>query len=849
MRIVDLRLLPLVFGLWSAEAAVLSRSGREVGPSPVTGAVAVAAVSLVIVAMASTAGFALRAGSPGGRARMLLVRVAVSMLAIGAISGGALAVAHTAALQADPLSELVRKRATVEAVITMKTEPVVKQSQRGSGSARRSWNARATLIELRQGDRSHATRAPIAIEGFTNPGGAIGNLLPGVTLRVSGVLEPGRAARPEAARLTVRGEPELLTPEPWWQSLAGRMRASLRNASAGLAPDPRGLLPGLAVGDERELPEDLSEAMRSVGMSHLTAVSGSNLAIVTGVVLLLMRACRLPRRLAVGAAAVAMVGFVVVVGFEPSVQRAAVMGGIALLAIGLGRRRVGLSALLAAVAILLLVDPWLSLSWGFALSVAATAGLLVVLVGKAAHGDDRPSRPRQFARDAVMVAVVCQLATAPLIAAMGNGISAVGFLANAVATPAVPVATILGLVAAGVGLVAPDVATLPAAAAGWGAGWISGTARFASQLPGATIPWPPGAAGGMSLAGVIAIGVLVVRTLCHHQSQRQRHRHRQGQRQGIRRPLGHWTNRQSPRSVSCRGAPHRGRWVVAAIVAVATGVLIGRSLGPAVHPAWPPKYWAVAFCDVGQGDATVLKSGEGHAVLVDVGPEPARVDHCLRDLGIRVIDLLVITHFHADHIAGIPGALRGRTTGRVMVSPTREPPDGAGLVDRWLADRHLRAEPAAVGEQGQVGSVAYRVVWPRRRIDSGSIANNASVTLLIEVDGVSLLLPGDLEPDAQQALMDATPAPATDVIKIPHHGSRFQDPDLITWSRSRVAVASAGRGNDYGHPAAETLMAWRNAGAVVMRTDTDGDVAVGSRTEDQPGSPAGVHVWARNRTG
>lgn len=834
---VDLRLMPFAVGLWASEAAVLGRSGQESGPTSgdMARAVGIAGAAVMVVWLVVAVMCRRRWVDPGGNsgAGVGSTLSAMAVLVVGVLAGGVLALAHSVALDVEPIPELVRSRSSVEAVVVTQTEPRLFPTDGGSGSMRRRWSARANVIELRSGERVSELRAPLVVQGFTTPGGVAENVLPGATVRVRGVLEQGRAARPESARFLVKGEPEVVAPEPWYQRWAGQLRASLRNASSGLAPDAGGLLPGLAVGDERALPPDLADAMRSVGMSHLTAVSGSNLAIVTGMVLLLMRACRLPRPMAVGMAAVAMLGFVVVVGFEPSVQRAAVMGGIALLAIGLGRRRVGLSALLAAISLLLLVDPWLALSWGFALSVAATAGLLVVLgrsrEGRRNRADDRTSRTRGLVRDALAVAIVCQLATAPLVAAMGNGLSLVGFLANGAATPAVPVATVLGLLAAVVGLCAPGLAEVLAHGAGWGTAWIAGVARLASELPGATVPWPEGVAGALFLGAIIAAGVLLFRWL------RGRWRAFQGERPA--------------RQLVGRGADNsRGpKWLILVVGVVAGALLLARLASTAPNPSWPPAQWAVVFCDVGQGDATVLKSGEGHAVVVDVGPEPSRVDRCLRDLNISVIDLLVITHFHADHVMGLPGALRGRAVGRVVMSPIRDPPDGARQVERWLTDDHLTAVAAAVGEEGRVGTIGYRIVWPRRRIDSGSIANNASVTLLVDVGGISLLLPGDLEPDAQQALMDSVPAPGVDVIKIPHHGSRFQDPDLITWAGSRVAVASAGQGNDYGHPATETLAAWRQAGAVVMRTDADGDVAVGPEREIPEEAPPAIGIWARNR--
>ena len=143
------------------------------------------------------------------------------------------------------------------------------------------------------------------------------------------------------------------------------------------APDARGLLPGLVVGDESGLSETLRSDMQSIGLSHLTAVSGANLAIVTGLVLALARLFGVTRRVAVCCAAAALFGFVVVVGPQPSVLRAAAMGVVGLFAIFSARDRAGFTALTMSIVALLMVDPWMSVSMGFALSVAATAGLLL----------------------------------------------------------------------------------------------------------------------------------------------------------------------------------------------------------------------------------------------------------------------------------------------------------------------------------------------------------------------------------------------------------------------------------------------------------------------------------------
>jgi len=798
-QVVDLRLLPPAVAIWVAEATVLFCSGRDSGPSP--GAIALT-TSLVTIAVVAVMWVRRPRGRPAAVA---------TVCALGLLAGSGLAWIHASALQADPLPELVRARAAVSAVVEVESVPTVKESVSTLAGLGYQWRMRANTVSLREGERQWNVRVPVLITGRTASPGVVADALPGTRLTLDAALLPGSPARPEAFRLAARDTPLLLAAAPWWQRAAAVVRASMRAACRQLPSDARGLLPGLAVGDESQLPPDLAEAMRVVGMSHLTAVSGSNLAIVTGLVLLILRRLRVRRLVAVAAAVCAMLAFVVVVGPMPSVERAAVMGAIALFAIATGRRRVGVSALLSAAVLLLLIDPWLSLSWGFALSVAATAGLLAwatarrgrgsrsVISGAGSERERRRGPGHRMITEVLAVAAVCELVTAPLVAAMGGGIPVAGILANALASPAVPVATVLGLVSAVVGLVAPGIAALLAAFAGYAASWIAIVARWAQDLPGAVLPWPGGALGGLSLAAVIGFGL-----------------------------VGWWTLLRSARTGRLarypilRRAP--GRAAATGLALVLTAALLTRNV--AGSGAWPPTDWAAVFCDVGQGDATVLKIAPGHAALVDVGPEPKRIDRCLRDLGISTIDLLVLTHFHADHVEGLPGALAGRRVGSVMVSPLRDPPLEAGRVDGWLRAEQTQARAAPVGESGRVGVLSYRVLWPARFISDGSAPNNASVVLLVNINGLVMFLPGDLEPPAQQGLMQAQGPVHATVTKIPHHGSRNQDPELIGWSGSTIAVASVGKGNTYGHPSAQTLDAWRGTGAKVMRTDLDADVAV-----------------------
>jgi competence protein ComEC len=235
-------------------------------------------------------------------------------------------------------------------------------------------------------------------------------------------------------------------------------------------------------------------------------------------------------------------------------------------------------------------------------------------------------------------------------------------------------------------------------------------------------------------------------------------------------------------------------------------------------------------CDVGQGDGLVLPAGSGSAVVVDTGPEPVAMDRCLHDLGIVRIAMLVLTHFHLDHVGGIVGALHGRPVGRVLVSPLAEPSAGVDLVQRALAGRSVSLEVPSVGTTYTVGETQLDILSPAAPFhDTHSDPNNSSLVMRATVRGTTILLGADAEIDAQQAMLAAGIDPRADVLKVPHHGSAYFDPAFLAAVHAKVAVISVGLHNDYGHPAPSLLAELRKLGLPVRRTDHDGDVAVVAR--------------------
>jgi competence protein ComEC len=381
-------------------------------------------------------------------------------------------------------------------------------------------------------------------------------LLPGQEVDLDASLAPAKSGGMTVAVLRVRGPPGAASESAAWQRWAQALRSGLHRASGVLGPESAGLLPALTVGDTDVLPRNVVEEFRAAGMAHLLAVSGANLAIICIAVLLLLRAIRIgPRGSAVGAG-LTLVGFVVLAGPEPSVLRAGVMGAVGLLALAMGRERLALPALSVAVIGLVLHDPSMATSLGFAMSVLATAGL-VLLAPRWSAAMALRGVPRGLA-EALAVPAAAHLVTAPIVAGMAGQVSMIAVLANLLAAPVVAPATVLGVLAAVFASFAPWLAELMVRLAGPEVGWLIMVARHGSRLPGATISWPSGWWGALLLL-VIIVGLLVAL------------RHR------------------------------RTRVIIGVALTMVLIVVIPVRV---ILPGWPPTGWAVVACDVGQADAT-----------------------------------------------------------------------------------------------------------------------------------------------------------------------------------------------------------------------------------------------------
>lgn len=511
---------------------------------------------------------------------------------------------------------------------------------------------------------------------------------------------------------------------------------------------------------------------------------GSNVALVTGAVAVVVAHLGVRRRWRTPVVLLALGGFVLLCRPEPSVLRAGVMGTVGLLALSSARRRVSLPALAAAVLGLLCVDPWLARSYGFALSTLATLGLVV---WSRPWGDAIAARlPRRLALlgDAVSVPLAAQVACAPVIVMLQGSITLVAVPANLLAAPLVAPTTVLGVVSAVLSPLPGEAATALAWLAALPAWLLALVAHAGADLPWGTLDWVDGGPGALLLA---VLTVLALTT-------------------------GPWWREL------LRRRPSLG--------VVALGVLAGLLWPAPGLRSWPPPGWVVVGCDVGQGDAFVLRSGPRAAVVVDTGPDPAPVARCLRDLGVDRVEALFLTHFHADHVGGLTGVLGQTRVGTAYLTSVRDPPEVAAATLAQLDRAQVPAHVVRAGHRLEVGEAVVEVVSPGERpVVGGSAANNASLVLDVTVAGTRVLLTGDIEPEAARAVRQAVVGRDYDVLKVAHHGSAAQDRALVEDARAEVALIGVGADNSFGHPAPRTLELLR--GSVVLRTDLDGDVAVG----------------------
>jgi competence protein ComEC len=544
-------------------------------------------------------------------------------------------------------------------------------------------------------------------------------------------------------------------------------RASL-HVSGG---DGEAVADGVVLGGDDGLSTPTRDAFRASGLGHLLAVSGQNVVLLIGAVVVVCGWLAVARAPALGVAIAATILYVLVVGPGASVVRAGITGVVVALAWLANRPVARWHVLSVAAAGCLWLDPWAVLEPGFQLSFAAVVAIFTAAPRMRAwlEGTSCPAR----LREPLAISTACTLVTAPIAWAQFDRVALIGSLpANLAALPAVAPLLFLGIAATLVHPLSP-VAAMPLALAAS----VLGDYLVAIARAGA---WLDAAIGGV-IAALLAV------------------------------PVAH-------------AARRRRGWQRVALAFAAMGlcaVAIGALIGPRAVTRTPPTTLRVTFLDVGQGNATLLEA-PGFTALVDAGPPDAHVARRLRSLGVTRLDALVLSHPQSDHVGGAADVIDGLDVSRVL-DPGLQSDEQ--FEQQALAAARTRDVPVLLGRRGVslgVGAFRLRVLGPRHVV-TGEDPNSAALVVVAEWGSCRVLLPADAEAPIELPL----DPPTVQVLEVAHHGSDDSElAALLRRVRPRLAVISVGAGNSYGHPAASTLATLAAAGIPVKRTDRDGEVSV-----------------------
>jgi competence protein ComEC len=605
------------------------------------------------------------------------------------------------------------------------------------------------------------------------------------------------------------------------------LRRGAAELIAKVLPEPQaGLATAMAIGLRDVVARDVSDEFRTAGLSHVVAISGWHIAMIGAVTAALLRGLgRRPRSVLV---VLVICLYSLLAGASPGILRAAVMASVVIVARESGRRGQASAALALTCVALLIVEPRTVADIGFELSVAATAGLLA-WAGVMRDWLVRrlPERTPGWLVEALAVSLAAQAATLPLVLYHFGRLSLVAPLANLLIAPFVAPAMLVTAIcfAAGAIVTLGVPAMLIAPVTLGGAlliGAMVGIGHLSAGLPYASVELPEPLNLVAAAIGAAAIAVALRRS--------------------------HSGSARSPAVTEAPGKRREARGPARAptrLVAVGGGVAMSLLLAVVVA-AQPDGRLHVTVLDIGQGDAILLQGPRGGRMLVDTGPDP---DRLLALLDARVpawdrrLDLVVLTHPHEDHVAGLALLLRRYRIGDIVEPGMIGPGPGDAAYRRELAALGRTSRIVAAGDRLWLDGIRLDISWPRRGsvalrpADGGKEINNVSIVLELTFGERRMLFTGDIEQEIDPVLLASGIAQRLDgridLLKVAHHGSATATTDsLVAALDPRVAVISTGLGNPYGHPSPATVARLRDSGAQLFRTDLDGNVAISTNGED-----------------
>ena len=658
-------------------------------------------------------------------------------------------------------------------------------------------------------------------EGQTLPLDPVGPLTEGAVLRLSSVkVEPLPDPKPDrfdyGRYLRRKGEHVLLQAELSDLRIVGRrgglqggvdrLRLASRTHLATAVRSPvKEVLRGMVLGDDEGVDAGIEEDFRRSGLLHIMAVSGENVVLLCGMWSFLFALLGVHRLLRTALLLPVVATYVLLTGAAPSIVRAGVAGIVGLLAVLASRPSDGWLLWLAPAAWLLTANPNNLFDVSFQLSFGAVAGLLVLARPLTRAVSFLPGPlPEQ-----VGVTTAASISTAPISMVTFGTASLVSVPANVAGGFVLGPIMFLGMLSLLLGFVSAWLSAPLNAAAGLFIGFLITVSHLFAGLPGAVYEYQ-----GMTLRSALSAGFVVELAVVV----------------GL-----------AARSGGGLLAYVRDRRRRSALT-VATAAMVAVALLAAPVAARPPDRPTLTFLDVGEGAAALLQVPDGPTVLVDTGPEPLARE--LKAHGVRDIDLLIVSHGHDDHVGGLADVAATLPIAVVLLPETRE---ASVALDRIEADLRTRGADvrrcdAVVRAAGDGWGLTVLPSDPVGGTDENQRENDDALVVVVELGGHRILLPGDAEGPA----LDALALPACTVVGVPHHGSSGGfDAALLAGLDPRLAVIPVGP-NRHGHPSAETLDLLADCRVPCLRTDRQGDVALSSggdglevRTERQ-GAAAGA---------
>ena len=620
----------------------------------------------------------------------------------------------------------------------------------------------------------------------------VGDLPVGSEVRAEGVIEPPepwRAAYLRRLGIAMILRTERIDKRPgrrgglagWIDGIRGRAETAL---GRGMPEREEALARGFVLGQDDGIDHATREDFQRSNLTHLLAVSGENVILLCILAWPLLALIGLPLRARLVGALCLIAIYVPVTGAGPSIQRAGVMGAAGLIAALADRPRSRWYAVLLAGAITLALNPRADGDVGWQLSFAAVIGIMLWArrLARLLSGGRERSSARTALAEAIAVTISATVATAPLMAAAFDQFSPAALPANILAAPAVAPAMWLGMLAG----IAGQLPLIPVEPVNWlDSLCLAYIAQIAHWLAA-----PHWALLTVHLGSVWSVGAACVALLVAMEVL-------------LRRP---------PR------IPRPARAIPAAGLLLALALILAWPFGSGSPPAPAAGELAVRVLDVGQGDSILLDPPDGDPILVDTGPPDDGVEDRLRDLGVRSLAAIVISHDQSDHAGNLGALLDAVHVDRLVYGRADPRLRGAALA--------AGAEPYRLAEGGQLGSGSLRLsaLWPPPELlgETGEDPNLLCLVLVAQWRHFTMLLTGDAEAE----VVPIDPGPV-DVLKVAHHGSADAGlEELLERSVPNLAVISVGAGNTYGHPTEATLTELRSHGVPTMRTDTEGEIDI-----------------------